>query len=176
MYTGPVVPTSVMKQSYQQLREVLTTAPVLVHFNPAKLSCPVTDTSGSVMAGIILQHANNARDRVEGAGHSKGKGRTGKGNWHPVAIWLRSMAPAERNYTVSNQEMCAIVMSCCHWCHYLKGARHLVGALTDHHDLQRFMTLTALTGRQARRWETQLGNNFKIGHKACLKNLAEALS
>jgi hypothetical protein len=64
------------------------------------------------------------------------------------------MAPAEQNYTVGDQEMLVIVMSCRHWWHYLGGARHPKEVLTDHQNLQRFMTTKALTGRQARWWET----------------------
>jgi hypothetical protein len=72
------------------------------------------------------------------------------------------MLQAERNYAVGNQEMLAIVMSCCHWCHYLEGARHPVEVLTDHYNLQRFMTTKSLTRRQARWWETLSGYNLYI--------------
>jgi hypothetical protein len=60
------------------------------------------------------------------------------------------MSQAKCNYTVSDQEMLAIVMSCRYWQHYLEGARHLVEVLTDHHNLQRFMTTKSRMGRQAR--------------------------
>ncbi len=77
----------------------------------------------------------------------------GKGHWHPVAFWSQSMSLVEHNYDVSDLEMLAIVTSCHHWHHYLKGARHLVEVLTDCHNLQRFMTTQSLTGRQASWWE-----------------------
>jgi hypothetical protein len=60
------------------------------------------------------------------------------------------MSPAERNYAVGNQGMLIIVMSCCHWRHYLEGARHPVEDLTDYHNLQQFMTTKSLTGWQVR--------------------------
>jgi hypothetical protein len=175
-FTGLFVPTPAMKQSFQQLREAFTRAPVLVHFDPAKPIRLETDASGYAIAGIISQQAEDARDGAEGAGRGKGKGRAGKGHWHPVAFWSRSMAPAERNYTVGDQEMLAIVMSCRHWRHYLEGARHPVEVLTDHHNLQRFMTTKALTGRQASWWETLSGYNLNIVYRAGSKNPANAPS
>ncbi len=60
------------------------------------------------------------------------------------------MSPAEQNYTIGDQEMLAIVMFCCHYCHYFEGARHAVEVLTDYHILQKFMTTKSLTGWQAR--------------------------
>jgi hypothetical protein len=86
------------------------------------------------------------------------------------------MAPAERNYTVGNQEMLVIVMSCCQWRHYLEGARHPVEVFTDHYNLQRFMTTKELTGRQARWWETLSGYNLNIVYRAGSKNPADAPS
>jgi hypothetical protein len=86
------------------------------------------------------------------------------------------MSPAERNYAVGDQEMLAIVMSCHHWRHYLEGARHPVEVLTDHHNLQRFMTTKSLTGRQVRWWETLSGYNLNIVYREGKKNPADALS
>ncbi len=149
---------------------------MLVHFNPAKPIRFETDASGYVITGIILQQAEDTRDSAESAGQGKGKGRAGKGHWHPVVFRSRNMAPAERNYTVGDQDMLAIVRSCCHWCHYLEGARHPVEVLTDHHNLQRFMATKALTGRQARWWGTLSGYNLNIVYKTGSKNPANAPS
>ncbi len=55
------------------------------------------------------------------------------------------MAPAERNYMVGDQEMLAIVMSCRHWRHYLVVDWYSVVVLTDHYNLQRFMSTKPLT-------------------------------
>ncbi len=41
--------------------------------------------------------------------------RAAKSHWNPVAFWLYRTLPAEQNYTVGNQEMLAILMSCRHW-------------------------------------------------------------
>jgi hypothetical protein len=67
-------------------------------------------------------------------------------------------------------------MSSCNWCNYLEGARHLVEALTDHHNLQRLMTTKLLTGWQMRWWETLSGYNLNIVYTVGKKNPADAPS
>jgi hypothetical protein len=86
------------------------------------------------------------------------------------------MLQAEWNYAVGNQEMLAIVMSCCQWHRYLESARDLVEFLTDHHNLQRFMTTKSLMCWQACLWEMLLGYNLNRVYKAGKKNPANAPS
>jgi hypothetical protein len=91
---------------------------------------------GFTIAGINFQQQDEVRGGVEGAVHSaKGNESASKGYWHWVACWSWSMSPVKQKYVLGNQEMLAIIMSCCRWRHYLKGARHLVEVLTDHHIL-----------------------------------------
>jgi hypothetical protein len=56
------------------------------------------------------------------------------------------MSPTEWNYAIDNQEMLAIVMTCCHGSHDLEGARHPVEVLTDYYNLKRLMTTNLLRG------------------------------
>jgi hypothetical protein len=86
------------------------------------------------------------------------------------------MSTAERNYTVGDQEMLAIVISFCHWRHYLEGARHPVEVLTDYHYLQKFMTNKSLTGWQVHRWETLSCYNLNIVYRAGKKSPVDAPS
>jgi hypothetical protein len=86
------------------------------------------------------------------------------------------MASAKRNYAVGDQEMLAMVMSSHHWRHYLEGTRHPVEVLTDHHNLQRFMTTKAHTGCQTCWWETLSGYNLNRVYRAGSKNPADAPS
>jgi hypothetical protein len=118
--------------------------PVLVHFNPAKPIRLKTDATSYAIAGIISQQARVVREAKRGLRDRTE--RAAKGHWYLKAFWSCSMSLAECNYTVSNQEMLAIVMSCRHWQHYLEGARYPVEVLTDHHNLQRLMTTKSLTG------------------------------
>jgi hypothetical protein len=82
------------------------------------------------------------------------------------------MSQAEQNYAVSDQEMLAIFMSCHHCCSYFEGAWHPVGVLSNHQNLQRFMSTKLLTGQQAHWWETILGDNLNKAFRAGNKNSA----
>jgi hypothetical protein len=86
------------------------------------------------------------------------------------------MSLAERNYTVGDQEMLTIVMSYCHWRHYLNSAWHPVEVLKDHHNLKWFMTTKSLMGRQARWWETLSGYNLNMVYRVGKENLADTPS
>jgi hypothetical protein len=56
-FTSLFVLTPAIKQFFKQLREVLTKAPVLVHFDPAKPIHLGTNASSYTIAGIILRQA-----------------------------------------------------------------------------------------------------------------------
>jgi hypothetical protein len=86
------------------------------------------------------------------------------------------MSPAEQKYTVGNQEMLAIVMSCCYWRCYVKGARHPVEVLTDYYNFKMFMSTKSLTSQQACWWEKLSGYNLHIVYRVGKKNPATALS
>jgi hypothetical protein len=86
------------------------------------------------------------------------------------------MAPAERNYMVGDQQMLAIIISCRHWRHYLKGTCHHAMVLTDHHNLQKFMSTKTLTPRQAQWWETLFSYSLDKQYRTRKTNPAEAPS
>ncbi len=130
---GPFVLTPEMKDAFRRLQDEFTRAPVLAHFDYEKPIRLETDASGFAIAGIISQPAQDPR-APEGEGE-----RVKDRDWHPVAFWSRTMSDTERNYSVGDQEMLAIVESCCHWRHYLEGSKYPVKVLTDHLNLQGFM-------------------------------------
>src|SRR5258707_12021552 len=68
---------------------------------------------------------------------------------HPVACISKSISPAERNYDVYDKEMLAIIRALEQWHHYLEGAAQPVQVLTDHKNLEYFMTAQKLNHRQA---------------------------
>jgi hypothetical protein len=82
------------------------------------------------------------------------------------------MSLLEQNYSVDNQEMLAIVMSCHRWRHYLKGTRRKVEVLTDYRNLLRFITTKSLLGWQARWWRTILSFHLNVVYRAGKKNPA----
>jgi hypothetical protein len=56
-FHGPLVPSAAMRQSFRQLKTAFTSAPVLIHFDPAKLIRLERDAMGYAIAGIISQQA-----------------------------------------------------------------------------------------------------------------------
>ncbi len=170
-FSGPFLPTPAMIQSFAELCDAFMKALVLAHLHPARPICLETNASGFVIAGIISQQQDDAQDASASVW-----GPSGKSHWHAVALSSRSMSPAEWNFALGDQEMLAVIMSCRHRCHYLKGARHPVEVLTDDYNLQRFMTTKSLTGRQACWRETLSGYNLNIVYRAGKKNPANAPS
>jgi hypothetical protein len=104
-----------MKRSLAELRNAFTKAPVLAHFDPANSIHLKTNALGFAITGIISQQQDKVCGGVEGATRGAKRNKSaGKGHWHQVAFWSRSMSPAEQNYTVGDLEILAIVMSCRH--------------------------------------------------------------
>jgi hypothetical protein len=60
-----------MKQSFAELCDSFTKAPVLAHFVPAKSINLATNASGFAIAGIILQQQDEVRDTAKGTVHIK---------------------------------------------------------------------------------------------------------
>jgi hypothetical protein len=166
---GPFVPTTEMKEAFWRLQSEFTKAPVLAHFDYERPIRLETDASGYAIAGIISQPA---------AGPTSGEGgeRVKDRDWHLVAFWSRTMADPERNYSVGDQEMLAIVEACRHWRHYLEGSKYPVRVLTDHQNLQGFMKNKPLRGRLGRWWETLSGYDLEIVYRTGKTNSADGLS
>jgi RNase H-like domain found in reverse transcriptase len=95
--------------AFDKLKECLCSAPVLSIFDatlPIELH---TDASNTALYQIV------------------------DGKLKPVAYHSRKFNSAERNYTVTERELLAIVDSCRHWRHYLYNASFTVR--TDHRPL-----------------------------------------
>jgi len=83
-------------------------------------------------------------------------------------IPLRTSAkalPRERNYDIYDKEMLAVMRALEQWRHYLEGATHPVQVLTDHKNLEYFMTAQKLNRRQAR-WSVFLSRfDLNLQHR-----------
>jgi transposase InsO family protein len=144
--------------AFEELKSRLTTAPVLRHYN-ADYECMIeTDASDGVIAGIFSQlHPD--------------------GEWHPVAYFSKTMAPAECNYEIHDKEMLAIVKSLDEWRPELQGTHSRIKIYTDHRALEYFMTTKRLTARQARWAEALSQYYFLIMYRAGKENAqADALT
>src|SRR5258707_3765369 len=70
--------------------------------------------------------------------------------WHPVTFISKGLSPPERNYNICDKEMLAIIRALEQWRNYLEAAKHPVQVLTNHKNLEYFMTAQKLNRRQAR--------------------------
>jgi hypothetical protein len=96
---------------------------------------------------------------------------------HPVAYYSRKHTPAECNYGIGDKELLAIVVAFEEWRAHLIGTKDPILVLTDHNNLQGFLTKKLLNRRQAR-WALELSEyNFKIVYRPGPKNAkADALT
>src|SRR5271168_218946 len=72
------------------------------------------------------------------------------GKVHPVAFMSKTLAPAERNYDIYDKELLAVIRAFKEWRHWLEGTLKPVLLVTDHKNLEYFMTTKTLTKRQSR--------------------------
>jgi hypothetical protein len=135
------------EDSFMKLKELVTSAPVLVLPDddlPFRLEA---DGSGITTGAVLLQQSvdNNA--------------------WHPVAFLSKALNPVERNYEIHDTKMLAIIRGLEEWKHYLEGARHPVEIWTNHKNLVYFRVAQELNRRQAC-WSLYLSRfDFTLHHK-----------
>jgi transposase InsO family protein len=134
------------ERAFNDLKYRFTTAPILAHFDP-DLECVVeTDSSDHAQGGILSQYNKD-------------------GVLHPVAFFSRKLAPAESNYEIYDKELLAIIRCFEQWRPELEGSLFPIRILTDHKNLQYFMTTKQLTHRQTR-WAEYLSRfDFKITYR-----------
>lgn len=129
--------------AFEELKEAFTSAPILRHFDPDKPSTIECDSSDYVNAGCLSQPDPD-------------------GTLHPVAFFSRKLSPAECNYDIYDKELMAVVQSFEEWRAELEGAATPVQVISDHKNLQHFMTTKRLSRRQAR-WSEFLSRfEFKL--------------
>ena len=132
--------------AFEKLKNSFTTAPVLAHFDPEKAIIVETDASDYVSAGILSQYDSSNTLR-------------------PVAYFSKKHSPAECNYEIYDKELLAIVRAFEEWRSELEGAAHPISVISDHKNLEYFMSTKQLNRRQAR-WAEYLSRfNFVIRYR-----------
>jgi len=137
--------------AFKELQQLLTTAPILCHYQPSLKTQVETDASDGVIAGIMSQEHPN-------------------GNWMPVGYFSKTMSPAELNYQIHDKEMLAIVKSFQQWRADLASTKNEIRVWTDHKALEYFMTTKQLNQRQARWAEILSEFYFKICYRPGKQN------
>jgi hypothetical protein len=93
---------------------------------------------------------------------------------HPVAYFSKLLDSAQRNYTVTERELLAVVEALKHWRCYLGDKPFTV--VTDHSPLTHFATKVDLHGRQARWAEVLARFSFTWEYRPGRLNVADPLS
>ena len=130
----PTFLTCGTKETFNQLRQVFTKAPILRHFDPECHIWIETDVSGYAIGGVLSQLTS---DHLT----------SNQGQWYPVAFFLKKMIPAKTRYETYDGELLAIIEAFKTWRHYLEGGKHKDLVLTDYNNLRWFMDIKSLSSR-----------------------------
>ena len=132
--------------AFQQLKYKFISAPILMHFDAEREIIVETDASDYVSAGIMSQYDDNSV-------------------LHLVAYFSKKYSPAEYNYEIYDKELMAIIRCFEEWRPELESMPHPIRVLSDHKNLEYFMSTKLLSHRQAR-WSEFLSRfNFKIVYR-----------
>ncbi|GFS61079.1 retrovirus-related Pol polyprotein from transposon 412 [Trichonephila clavipes] len=129
--------TKECEDSFLQLKEALTSSPILIYPQPDKPFILDTDASNESV-GAVLSQEIDGQERV-------------------VAYWSKCLSKPERNYCVTRKELLAIVKAIEHFHHYLYGQKFLLR--TDHASLTWLMNFRNTEGQVAR-WIQRLNEYY----------------
>jgi hypothetical protein len=152
----PFIWGKVEQESFDNLKQALITAPVLMAPDPAAPYLISTDASGFAIGGVLSQQ-------------SEGEERV-------VAYESRRLNSAERNYPTHDRELLAVMEVLRKWRHYIQNG-HQTKVYTDNIATKYILTKPTLMGRQ-KKWAEQLADyDVEFLHRAGKLNVvADALS
>ena len=81
-------------------------------------------------------------------------------------FYSHSMQPTELNYEIYDKELLAIFEAFQQWCNYLEGSAHIVLVLSNHKNLEYYVTTMQLTHHQVHWSEYLSGFNYLICYHA----------
>jgi len=111
--------------AFEMMVTAFTTAPALRHFDHEREVIIETDASDYVSAGVLSQ-------------------RDDEGVLHLVAYYSKKHLPAECNYDIYDKELMAIIKALEEWRPECEGAAYPLQLITDHNNLEYFMTKNLL--------------------------------
>jgi len=154
----PFVWEAEQQLAFETMVEAFTTAPIFRHFDHEREVIIETDTSDYVSAGVLSPYDD-------------------EGVLHPVAYFSKKHSPAECNYDIYDKVLMAIIKALQEWRPECEGAAYALQLITDHKNLEYFMTKKLLNRRQARWSEFLTRFNYKIVYRPGKSNgKADALT
>ena len=128
------------------LKTAFTSAPVLHHFDHDREVIVVTYAFDFISTGVLSQYGDDSI-------------------LHPVALYSEKHSPAEYNYEIYDKELMAIFRAFEEWRPELEGALFPIQVLSDHKNLEYFMS-TKLLNRCQTHWAVFLSRfNFNIQYR-----------
>lgn len=138
-------------EAFENLKDIMTTSPVLVLPNfalPFEVEC---DAAGRGIGAVLMQ------------------------NRQPIAFFSKALSAGNLAKSVYEKELMALVLSIQHWRHYLLGKQFVV--YTDHKSLKHFLQQRVTSPDQQCWLAKLLGYQFEVKYKPGLENkAADALS
>ncbi|GJP55920.1 hypothetical protein CLOM_g14935 [Closterium sp. NIES-68] len=144
------------QEAVEQLKQALTSAPVLILPDPAERDYVIeADASDQAVGAVLMQDQGNGLQ--------------------PIAYLSKKLHEAELNYPIHDKEALAIIIAFKTWRCYLEGRKTTV--YTDHCSLKYLKTQPSLSRRQVQ-WIDFLKTHFHydIVYKPSHQNKADALS
>ena len=147
----------ICQKIFEELKQQMTTAFVLKHFDSIREAILKTNFSNYVNDEVLSQYDDE--DIL-----------------HSMIFYSKNMILAECNYEIYNKELLIIIRCLKHWCLELKCINISIKIFIDHLNLKYFMFIKKLTRWQVK-WVEKLSEyNFKIIYQSRKQNLkADAL-
>ncbi|KAL5596424.1 uncharacterized protein BROUX77_007108 [Berkeleyomyces rouxiae] len=139
------------ERAFETLKNLFITAPVLAMWDEDRTTVVECDCSGWALGGTLSQVDDDGKLR-------------------PVAFFSKKLSPAEVNYEIHDKELLAVVKCLEEWRGELKSLGAPFKILSDHKNLQYFMTTRKLSERQVR-WSQMLSEfDFKLEFRSGSKS------
>jgi hypothetical protein len=146
------------QKAFDELRDRVTSEPVLAHPELDKQFELEVDASGFAVGAALLQKKED-------------------GKRHPIAYFSKTLNEAQRNYDITDLELLAVVMSLDNWRSFLAGSPHKVIVYSDHQNLLYWKEPHKISRRVAREVLRLSEYNIEIRHiKGTANGRADALS
>ena len=133
-------------KAFKTLKSKMCSAPVLKQPNFARKFYLQTDTSAYGIGAVLSQ---------EGELETPSLTKCSKPTLHPIAYYLATFTPTERNYDIYERELLAVMKALAHWRQYLGWTKEPFTIMTDHANLQYWKSPKNLNQRTAR-WHADL--------------------